>query len=87
MSRDGRRIQHGWYCADCGALYAKLGYGAITCQRCGALGLRGFRKRPRTVVCPHQPCSWMGWDDGGVNDDLGRHVASAHAAPRKEPQG
>ena len=77
MPRDGRRVQHGWYCSDCGALYRTLGSGHIVCQKCGHSGLRGFRKRPQRVVCSFiitAGCPWTGWDDGGVNDDLGQHL-------------
>jgi hypothetical protein len=67
----------GWYCSDCGALYSSPGAGVITCQRCGGLGLRGFASRPRRVECVEH--GWRGWDDGGINDDLGRHHRQKHA--------
>lgn len=67
-----------WYCSNCGATYSSPGYGLITCQRCGHLGLRGCERKPVRVVCPVGGCDFTGWDDGGVNDDLGRHRRSAH---------
>ncbi len=75
---DTRRVQHGFYCSSCGALYATLGSGLITCQRCGAIGLRGFRKRPMRVSCAVAGCSFTGWDDGGINNDLPQHLRLAH---------
>lgn len=73
-----RRTQ-GFYCSDCGALYSKPGSGRITCGRCGASGLRMFRKIPKRVRCDVESCRFEGWDDGGVNDDLGQHRRRAHA--------
>lgn len=73
-----RRRQSGWYCTTCGALYSTPGVGLITCQRCGTLGLRGFRRIPRRVGCPEPGCKFQGWDDGGVNDDLGQHRRREH---------
>lgn len=67
----------GWYCDNCGALYRTLGGGIIVCQKCGHLGLRGYERRPRRVAC--RDCEFTGWDDGGVNDDLGRHRRREHA--------
>jgi hypothetical protein len=72
----------GWYCSKCGALYSSPGAGLITCQTCGGLGLRGFARRPRRVECAD--CRWQGWDDGGVNDDLGRHRRREHSSPPPE---
>lgn len=68
----------GWYCPDCGATYTQLPVGAVHCRRCNNLGLRGFDRRPKRVTCPDHP-DWRGWDDGGVNDDLPRHVRRDHA--------
>jgi hypothetical protein len=42
------------------------------------MGLRGFERRPRRVRCPAPDCEFRGWDDGGVNDDLGRHLRHDH---------
>jgi hypothetical protein len=67
----------GWYCSKCGALYSSPGTGVITCQKCGGLGLRGFHRPPRRIGCAE--CDWQGWDDGGINDDLGRHHRQKHA--------
>lgn len=78
-----RRREQGRYCPDCGALYALLGSGYTTeyttCQKCGRLGLRGFDKRPIRVGCSVADCDFVGWDDGGVNDDLDRHMRRDHA--------
>lgn len=68
----------GWYCSSCGALYSHPGSGLITCQRCGSIGLRGFARRPREVTCPNDGCRWSGWDDGGTNPDLARHLRREH---------
>lgn len=73
-----RSVDRGWYCTGCGALYRTPGYGLINCQRCGHLGLRGFDRLPCRVTCPVVGCDFKGWDDGGVNDDLGRHRRKAH---------
>lgn len=69
----------GWYCSGCGALYKTLGYGAIHCQVCGKLGLRGFDRKPQRVTCPVDTCDFTGWDDGGVNDDLPAHLRREHS--------
>ena len=69
-------MKGGWYCSNCGAVYSHPGSGFISCQRCGDLGLRGFARQPRRVGCAE--CDWHGWDDGGVNDDLGRHQRQQH---------
>lgn len=71
----------GWYCPACGAICAALPSGLVTCSRCGNLGLRGFDRHPQPVHCGEHP-DWRGWDDGGVNDDLGRHLRQAHEAHR-----
>lgn len=71
----------GFYCSGCGACFTTAGWGVITCQKCGQLGLRQFTKMPRSVTCPKAECDWRGWDDGGVNDDLGRHLRREHKAP------
>ncbi len=80
----------GWYCTNCGTLYRTLcprsrtgrsprpGSGIISCPRCGHLGLRGYERTPRRVFCPVEDCDFTGWDDGGVNDDLGRHERREH---------
>ncbi len=70
----------GHYCPKCGTLHSRLPAGFVTCGRCGALGLRGYDgSRPKRVKCP-LGCSWSGWDDGGVNDDVGRHLRRDHKA-------
>lgn len=79
MSRR-RRSAGGWYCTRCGATYATTGSGFITCQRCGSIGLRGFKRFPRRVSCDVPGCAFRGWDDGGVNDDLGIHKRIDHRA-------
>lgn len=79
------RFAGGWYCTECGATYATPGSGLISCQRCGAIGLRGFRRYPRRIQCPISGCGFRGWDDGGVNDDLGEHARREHA--REESRG
>lgn len=79
MTRARRTVKRGWYCTDCGALYSNPGSGIITCQRCGALGLRGFERVPKRVRC--SICDFTGWDDGGVNDDLPRHMRLEHPQP------
>lgn len=73
----GRPARFGFYCTECGATYQTPGAGIITCHRCGHLGLRGFERPPIRVTCP-KGCDWQGWDDGGVNDDLGRHLRREH---------
>lgn len=73
-----RQLKSGWYCTECGALYSNPGSGLITCQRCGHMGLRGFNRPPKRVTCPEEGCDFAGWDDGGVNDDLGRHLRREH---------
>ena len=70
----------GYYCTECGACYSSPGWGLITCGRCGTIGLRGYNKRPRRVACPVEGCDFRGWDDGGVNDDLGRHNRRDHGS-------
>lgn len=72
-------MKGGWYCTECGELYSHPGSGLITCQRCGRLGLRGFARRPFRVTCPHDGCTWSGWDDGGINRDLDHHLHREHA--------
>jgi DNA-directed RNA polymerase subunit RPC12/RpoP len=72
-------MKGGWYCSGCGALYSSPGYGYIVCQKCGHSGLRGFSKRPVRVRCEVEGCEFTGWDDGGVNDDLGMHRRREHA--------
>jgi hypothetical protein len=74
----------GYYCATCG-LVQPLGSFRIVCRGCGASGLRGFGDRPKRVVCPMEGCDWTGWDDGEVNDDLKRHLRTAHDT-RIEPE-
>lgn len=69
------------YCRHCGRTQA-LGCGFITCRYCGSLGLREYERRPRRVICP-RGCGWSGWDDGGVNDDLGRHLRRDHEEARR----
>lgn len=73
-----RAIGGGFYCSTCGAIHLSLPGGLVTCRRCGGLGLRGYDRTPRRLTCPVHP-AWRGWDDGGVNDDLGRHQRDAHA--------
>lgn len=73
-----------FYCPECGAIQS-LGVGLINCRDCGSIGLRGFDKRPRRVRCPEDGCHFQGWDDGGVNDDLGRHRRWEHAANGRRP--
>lgn len=68
----------GYYCPECGTVQP-LGEGFITCRRCGHIGLRGFDRLPRRVRCPEPDCDFQGWNDGGVNDDLGRHRRREHA--------
>lgn len=67
-------MKGGYYCTKCGTCYSTPGSGMIVCQACGGIGLRGYSRRPRKVACPRGECDWTGWDDGGVNDDLGRHT-------------
>lgn len=68
----------GWYCDDCGVLALGLPSGMVNCRSCGGIGLRGYdNARPRRLTCPDHP-TWRGWDDGGVNDDIGRHRREAH---------
>lgn len=69
-----------WYCPGCGALHHRLPEGLVTCNRCGNLGLRGYARPPVRVHCAEPLCTFTGWDDGGVNDDLGRHARLEHAA-------
>jgi DNA-directed RNA polymerase subunit RPC12/RpoP len=69
----------GYYCSACGAITHRLPAGMVTCHQCGHLGLRGYDRRPRRVSCPVDGCNWIGWDDGGVNDDLGAHTRRDHA--------
>ena len=64
----------GYYCTNCGCCFRTPGSGVIACGQCGHLGLRGYRRQPRRIRCPYGDCDWSGWDDGGINDDLGRHV-------------
>lgn len=66
-----------FYCSSCGAIQP-LGIGLINCRGCGHLGLRGFNKRPIRVTCSIERCRFIGWDDGGVNDDLGQHMRREH---------
>jgi len=73
-------MRGGWYCADCGAMPFVLPSGLVTCPHCGGLGLRGYERRPRRLICDDHP-AWRGWDDGGVNDDLGRHRRQQHTHP------
>lgn len=68
----------GYYCTECGALYAHPGHGVITCGACGALGLRCFYRRPRRVSCAEPECAFSGWYDGGINDDLPGHLRRDH---------
>jgi ribosomal protein L40E len=68
----------GFYCPDCGATFIRLPSGVVVCRRCGGLGLRGYDRQPRRVSCDEHP-DWRGWDDGGVNDDLGRHRRREHS--------
>ena len=70
--------RRGWYCSACGAKYSTPGAGFITCGQCGASGLRGFNGRLRRVQCFSPGCTFTGWDDGGVNDDLGQHLRLVH---------
>lgn len=63
----------GFYCSACGAVQGLGSGGIISCRNCGHLGLRGYSVLPRRVRCADPDCDWRGWDDGGVNDDLGRH--------------
>lgn len=68
----------GFYCSACGATTNTLPDGFVTCGQCGHLGLRGYEKRPVRVHCTALDCGWTGWDDGGVNDDLDRHLRREH---------
>jgi hypothetical protein len=73
-----RVTSSGWYCPDCGTKYWHLPEGFVTCAGCGGIGLRGFEGHLRPAKCSEHP-SWQGWDDGGVNDDLGAHRRREHA--------
>jgi len=74
--------EQGWYCPKCGACYRTLGSGLIVCQKCGGAGLRGFDRPPMPTICPVTGCEWKGWDDGGINDDLGMHRRREHGEGR-----
>lgn len=78
----GRRTvrDQGFYCSTCG-MVQPLGEGFITCRNssCSGIGLRGYDRRPRRVWCEVVGCRFSGWDDGGVNDDIGRHMRRDHA--------
>lgn len=76
----------GFYCTKCGAVTRYLPAGLVTCWGCGGLGLRGYDRTPRRVSCPHEGCDFEGWDDGGVNDDLGRHHRRVHVAVATESE-
>jgi hypothetical protein len=83
-----RRSAGGWYCTDCGSCFSNPGSGLISCSVCGKLGLRGFHgRRPRRVNCPVEGCSFEGWDDGGINDDLGYHQRTSHKEPLPADSG
>lgn len=75
-----RRATGGWYCTECGWTTLRLPGGAIHCGACGKLGLRGFHRHyPYRIRCAVEGCSWQGWDDGGVNNDIGEHMRREHA--------
>jgi hypothetical protein len=74
-----RARRGGWYCSGCGTCHDTLPAGFVTCRRCGHLGLRGYcNYGPVGLACGFPGCEWQGWDDGGVNDDAGRHLRLAH---------
>lgn len=81
-----RVIDRGYYCSQCG-MVQPLGEGLINCrnQSCGSIGLRGYERRPRRVWCEVDGCRFSGWDDGGVNDDIGRHMRREHPATEEVP--
>lgn len=73
-----------WYCTTCGWMTLALPSGEVRCLKCNKLGLRGSEARPMEIACPFDGCDWSGWDDGGINDDLGKHLRSCH---RRESEG
>lgn len=76
--RRGREVSGGWYCSRCGATTKRLPVGAVTCARCGALGLRGYdNARPVRVPCPVGACAEKVWDDG-VNPLVAQHQWARH---------
>jgi hypothetical protein len=72
-------MRSGFYCSACGAMFNRCPEGIVTCARCGHLGLRCFDRPIRRVSCTVDGCTFTGFDDGGVNDDLGRHRRREHA--------
>lgn len=67
-----------WYCTMCGWATLTLPSGEVRCIKCNGLGLRGSEARPIRITCPFERCEWSGWDDGGINNDLGRHLRTDH---------
>lgn len=69
-----------YYCPDCGRIQ-HLPDGAVYCNACSALGLRGFSRPPRRVQCDQAGCAWAGWDDG-INPDRVDHMRRDHHLPQ-----
>lgn len=73
------KLRGGWYCTECGTCHDVLPEGAVRCRVCGGIGLRGYaNQRPIRLACGVLGCEWIGWDDGGINDDAGNHLRSTH---------
>lgn len=73
--------QGGYYCSSCGAVTYALPAGHVTCQACGAPGLRAYAgSRPTLAACPIAGCFAQVWNDG-VNDAEGQHLWNHRVAP------
>lgn len=75
--------RHGFYCSSCGARHGRLPDGLVNCRQCGGIGLRAYALVPRRVKCRADGCTFTGWHDGGVNDDMGDHFRNAHTEDRQ----